>query len=134
MRCTVESASGCALNGKISASTSDGPRRSSGIALNGRATGATAGSGNPRGFPASVRLRVDPLAHDGIGLCEFLAANAVGLYRPGYPIVMEQDLQPDEVRPANRAAKACTQRALLLARAPTPAPPHPAWSPTSAQS
>jgi ferredoxin len=87
----------------------------------------------PRDGPReSLRLRVDPVACDGIGLCAFLAANAVELDRWGYPIVVERDLEPDEVRGANRAVKACPRRALFLDRVPAPAPAHPAWHPTSA--
>ena len=76
----------------------------------------------PRGASsAPVRLRVDPAACDGIGLCAVLAASAVELDRWGYPIVVSRDLERGEVRGANRAVNACPRRALFLEAAPVPA-------------
>ncbi len=60
-----------------------------------------------------VRLRVDPVACDGIGLCAQLAGGAVALDRWGYP-VLDAELDPREVAAARRAVRACPRRALWI--------------------
>lgn len=65
------------------------------------------------GVARPVRLRVDPVACDGIGLCAHLASNVVELDRWGFPIV-GQDLAPREVPAARRAVRACPREALWL--------------------
>lgn len=61
----------------------------------------------------SLRLRVDPVACEGVGLCAQIADRAITLDRWGYPI-LGRDLDPDEVREARRAARACPRRALWV--------------------
>lgn len=60
------------------------------------------------------RLRVDPLACDGIGLCAHVAASLVRMDSWGYP-VMPPPLADRRARAAAKAAvKACPRRALFL--------------------
>jgi len=61
-----------------------------------------------------LRLRVDPVACEGIGLCAHVADRVVALDRWGYPIV-DGDLDAGSaVRAARRAVRACPRRALWL--------------------
>ncbi len=62
---------------------------------------------------APVRLRVDPLACEGIGLCAQLAGDSVELDRWGYPVI-EAQLAAGEVGAARRAVRACPRRALWI--------------------
>lgn len=68
-----------------------------------------------------LRLRVDPAACDGIGLCAHLAPSAVELDRWGFPIIVGRDLDPGEVTAARRAVRACPRRALWIESAAEPA-------------
>ena len=61
-----------------------------------------------------LRLRVDPVACDGIGLCAHLAAGVVELDRWGYPIVSSDPLRGGDVGEARSAVRACPRRALWL--------------------
>jgi len=67
-----------------------------------------------------TRLRVDPVACDGIGLCGFLAAGVVALDRWGYPVVAARDLTGADVPAARRAVRACPRGALWLETADAP--------------
>jgi ferredoxin len=60
------------------------------------------------------RLRVDPVACDGIGMCAHLAAALVRLDSWGYPMVPARSLEVDEVATAARAVAGCPRRALEL--------------------
>ena len=60
-----------------------------------------------------VRLRVDPVACGGIGLCAQLAGGAVELDRWGYPTIGAQ-LAPGDVGAARRAVRACPRDALWI--------------------
>ncbi|MDQ1628847.1 MAG: ferredoxin [Actinomycetota bacterium] len=64
----------------------------------------------------STRLRVDPVACDGVGMCAHLAAGLVRLDSWGYPIVAERDLDAREQRRAGQAVAGCPRRALFLDR------------------
>jgi len=64
-----------------------------------------------RGSP-QMRLRVDPVACDGIGVCAQIAS-VVTLDRWGYPVVSPL-LTPSDARAARRAERACPRRALWL--------------------
>jgi ferredoxin len=66
----------------------------------------------PRG--AQPRLRVDPVACDGVGMCAHLAADLVWLDSWGYPIVREGGLTDREERRAAQAVAGCPRRALHL--------------------
>lgn len=59
------------------------------------------------------RLRVDPVACEGIGLCAQVADRLIELDRWGYPIVAG-DLDRSQVKEARRAVRACPRRALWL--------------------
>ncbi|MCG2801432.1 MAG: ferredoxin [Cellulomonas sp.] len=59
------------------------------------------------------RLRVDPVACEGIGLCAQVADRVIELDRWGYP-KLPGALVPDEAKAAKRAVRACPRRALWL--------------------
>lgn len=73
-----------------------------------------------------ARLRIDPAACDGVGVCAHLASTAVELDRWGFPILAERDLGRGEESSAQRAVRACPRRALWIERTPDPAPAWPA--------
>lgn len=60
------------------------------------------------------RLRVDPVACDGVGMCAHLAASLVRLDSWGYPIVPVRRLDEVELGAAGRAVAGCPRRALEL--------------------
>ena len=66
-----------------------------------------------RAAALALRLRVDPVACEGVGLCAQLADRNITLDRWGYPIV-DGELQPGAVKDARRAVRACPRRALWL--------------------
>lgn len=67
--------------------------------------------------PTGPRLRVDPVACDGIGRCAQTADRVVSLDRWGYPVVAGALAEVD--RPAaERAVRACPRRALWIEEAP----------------
>jgi ferredoxin len=61
-----------------------------------------------------ARLRVDPVACDGIGMCAHLAAGVVRLDSWGYPILPHRDLSRGEAKRAARAVAGCPRKALEL--------------------
>ena len=62
----------------------------------------------------AARLRVDPVACAGVGLCAQLADRSITLDRWGYP-VLAAELEPGAAtRQARRAVRACPRRALWL--------------------
>ena len=62
----------------------------------------------------SPRLRVNPIACDGRGLCAELLPELIALDEWGYPII-EQPVVPEELGAmARRAVNACPTLALLL--------------------
>lgn len=66
---------------------------------------------------AAMRLRVDPIACDGHGLCAELFPERITLDDWGYPIVDPRPI-PAELEPhARRAVDACPTLALALIRA-----------------
>lgn len=64
---------------------------------------------------AAPRLRVDPVACDGIGICAHLAADVVRVDTWGYPIVSAEPLSARRERQARAAVAACPRKALFLA-------------------
>jgi ferredoxin len=60
------------------------------------------------------RLRVDPTACDGIGVCSHFAAELVATDTWGYPIVTNAPLNRGQRRKAVAAVKACPRKALFL--------------------
>jgi ferredoxin len=65
----------------------------------------------PSDGTGTARLRVDPVACDGIGMCARLTA-AVRLDEWGYPVV--GTLRPDQAAAAGRAVRACPRGALWI--------------------
>lgn len=61
------------------------------------------------------RLRVDPVACDGIGMCAHIAPDLVGVDSWGYPIVAGHGLDAEYLPQARAAVTACPRRALFLA-------------------
>jgi len=59
------------------------------------------------------RLRVDPVACEGVGLCARIAGSAVDLDRWGYPVLHEV-LSPNELPAARRAVRGCPRDALWI--------------------
>jgi ferredoxin len=60
------------------------------------------------------RLRVDPVACDGIGICSHLAPQVVSVDSWGYPIVPVEPVLPRHRRQVAAAVAACPRRALFL--------------------
>jgi ferredoxin len=61
-----------------------------------------------------ARLRVDPVACDGVGICAHLAADLIGTDSWGYPVVSGDRLDAERLRQARAAVRACPRRALFL--------------------
>ncbi len=61
-----------------------------------------------------VRLVVNPVACEAVGLCTHLAADVVELDRWGYPLVPTGPLSAGQRAAAGRAVRACPRRALSL--------------------
>ena len=61
-----------------------------------------------------TRLRVDPVACDGIGQCALVAPDVVVLDRWGYPVVPEGPLRAGDVAAARRAVVSCPRKALWV--------------------
>ena len=64
----------------------------------------------------SHRLRVNPIACDGHGLCAELLPEMIRLDEWGYPIVDADAVPPEFEVNARRAVSACPKLALLLQR------------------
>jgi ferredoxin len=63
---------------------------------------------------SETRLRIDPVACDGIGICSHLAPTLVGLDSWGFPLLPRRPLSRAELGPARRVVAACPRRALFL--------------------
>jgi ferredoxin len=61
-----------------------------------------------------VRLRIDPAACDGIGMCAHVAPRLIGVDSWGYPVPARHGLSPREARSAAVAVSSCPRRALFL--------------------
>lgn len=62
------------------------------------------------------RLRLDPIACTGEGLCAGLFPEAVRLDDWGYPIIDSRELNAEELAHARRAVAACPALALTLVK------------------
>jgi ferredoxin len=60
------------------------------------------------------KLRVDPVACDGIGICSHLAPDLVTVDAWGYPILASAALDRRRRRQAEAAVTACPRRALFV--------------------
>lgn len=67
--------------------------------------------------PGALRLVVDPVACDGIGMCAHLAPDLVRVDSWGYPIIAGDPLTPREQHQGRKAVAGCPRKALLLADA-----------------
>ena len=61
-----------------------------------------------------TRLRVDPVACDGIGQCALVAPDVVVLDRWGYPVVPAGPLRAGDLAAARRAVVSCPRKALWV--------------------
>ena len=68
----------------------------------------------PRPPQPRERLRVDPVACDGIGICSHLAPRLVTVDSWGYPIMPSQTLDKGARRSAALAVAGCPRRALFI--------------------
>jgi ferredoxin len=68
-----------------------------------------------------MKLLVNPVACDGIGMCTQLAPDVVTTDSWGFPVVPNRDLSGSEVKQTKRAVAGCPKRALLLVPSPEPA-------------
>lgn len=62
----------------------------------------------------AARLRVDPIACDGVGICAHLAPDVISVDAWGYPILVRERLTGSALRQARAAVCACPHRALFL--------------------
>jgi len=68
-----------------------------------------------RGVPtAAARLRLDPVACDGVGICSHVAPDLITVDSWGYPIVATPALNRSERRSADAAVAACPRKALFI--------------------
>jgi ferredoxin len=81
------------------------------------------GKDTTRRAAAGSRLRVNPVACDGIGICAYLAPDLVRLDSWGFPMLSGDALTPREQRQARRAMSGCPHRALFLTDPTPPDPP-----------
>jgi ferredoxin len=61
-----------------------------------------------------VRIRVDPIACDGRGLCAELLPELISLDDWGYPIIRDVDVPAELVREALEVVRVCPKLALRL--------------------
>jgi ferredoxin len=75
----------------------------------------------------SQRLRLNPIACAGHGLCAELLPERIWLDEWGYPVIEDAEITPDLLAHARRAVDACPTLALRLERerraAPVASPP-----------
>jgi ferredoxin len=64
--------------------------------------------------PTPARLRVNPIACSGHGLCAELLPELISLDEWGYPLIAGQPVPPGLVRQARRAVTDCPALALRL--------------------
>lgn len=62
----------------------------------------------------AARLRLNPLACDGVGLCAHMAPDVVVLDSWGYPMLPTHELRGAAGRQAERAVRGCPRAALFL--------------------
>jgi ferredoxin len=77
------------------------------------------------GCSVSARIRVNPIACQGHGLCAELFPERIHLDDWGYPIIDPEPVTKELARQARRAVSSCPALALALARADEPFPAQP---------
>jgi ferredoxin len=65
---------------------------------------------------AGARLRVDPIACDGRGLCAEVLPELITLDDWGFPVIADRDMPPGLWRAAQEAVRLCPKLALRLDR------------------
>jgi ferredoxin len=80
------------------------------------------GRGERQDAGATSRLRIDPVACDGVGVCAHLASSLIELDRWGYPVFPVSDLSRAELAAAQRAVQGCPRKALWIERVDVPVP------------
>ena len=63
-----------------------------------------------------MKLRLNPVACDGRGVCAQLIGELITLDEWGYPIIGETDIPPELHKAARQAASACPTLALRVVR------------------
>jgi ferredoxin len=76
--------------------------------------GAARATATDRDAQQQTRLRIDPAACDGIGMCAHLAPALIAVDSWGYPMPARRPLGRREVRAATVAVGSCPRRALFL--------------------
>lgn len=59
-----------------------------------------------------MRLALDPVACDGLGMCAHQAPDIIALDPWGYPLIDGAELDPETAGAARRAIRACPKKAL----------------------
>jgi len=59
-----------------------------------------------------MKITIDPVACDGLGMCAHQAPDLIALDPWGYPIIDTQEIGPESESAARRAIRACPRRAL----------------------
>ncbi|MBK7623451.1 MAG: ferredoxin [Kineosporiaceae bacterium] len=72
-------------------------------------------SGRRRLGDATDRVRIDPTACEGIGMCAHVAPGVIGVDSWGYPVLPPTEVGGRDLRAARSAISACPRRALFLA-------------------
>lgn len=60
-----------------------------------------------------MRLGINPVACDGLGMCAHKAPDVIQLDPWGYPVVSNEELEGAEADQASRAIRACPRQALF---------------------
>ncbi len=87
------------------------------------------GPGDRTSAVAASRLRIDPVACDGVGVCAHLAPDLIELDRWGYPVIPAGDLSRRELAAAQRAVQGCPHKAMWIERVDAPVPAN--WGPAA---
>ncbi len=64
---------------------------------------------------ARDRVRVDPVACEGIGMCAHLAPGVIGVDSWGYPVLPRAELTGRDLAAARTAVAGCPRKALFFA-------------------
>jgi ferredoxin len=80
------------------------------------------GRGERKDAGTTSRLRIDPVACEGVGVCAHLASSLIELDRWGYPVFPAGDLSRAELAAAQRAVQGCPRKALWIERVDVPVP------------
>lgn len=59
-----------------------------------------------------MKISIDPVACEGLGMCAHQAPDLIALDPWGYPILEAGDVSSEQAASARRAIKACPRRAL----------------------